>query len=210
MKILSVSDQVDPRLYSKGIKERYQDVAFVISCGDLPYEYLEYILSGLNKPLFFVHGNHDRYKRILEDDTRSFPLGGDNLHGKIIREQSLLLAGVEGSIKYNRKTRYQYTQGEMWSHVLRLVPGLLYNKLVHGRFLDIFVTHAPPRGIHEGKDWTHQGIGAFRWLINTFQPSFHLHGHVHVYRPDTIQETRLGKTLVINTFKSRITEICPG
>ena len=207
MKILSVSDQVDPRIYSEALKERHSDVAFVLSCGDLPYEYLEYIISGLNRPLYYVHGNHDLYKRSNQEETRSLPLGGDNLHRKMYREHGLLLAGVEGSIRYNQKTRYQYTQAEMWSHVLRLVPGLYYNKLVYGRFLDIFVTHAPPKGIHEGEDWTHQGIKAFRWLIDTFQPSYHFHGHIHIYRPDAIVETQIGKTLVINTFQHRVTEI---
>ena len=134
-------------------------------------------------------------------------MGADNLHGKIYREQGLILAGVDGSIRYNRKTRYQYTQGEMWSHIFRLVPGLLYNKLVFGRFLDIFVTHAPPRGVHEGEDWTHQGIKAFRWLIDTFQPAYHFHGHIHIYRPDTVAETRIGKTQVINTFQFKVTNI---
>jgi len=207
MKILSVSDQVDPRIYSEALKERHNDVSFVLSCGDLPYEYLEYITSGLNKPLYFVHGNHDLYKKVKQDNTRSFPLGGDNLHRKIYRKHGLLMAGIEGSIRYNRKTRYQYTQGEMWGHVFRLVPGLLFNKFLYGRFLDIFVTHAPPRGIHEGKDWTHQGIKAFRWLIDTFKPAYHIHGHIHVYRPDTVKETQTGKTLVINTFQSRIIQI---
>jgi len=210
MKILSVSDQVDPRIYSERLNERHNDVAFVLSCGDLPYEYLEYIICGLNKPLFFVHGNHDHYKTVEQDETKSAPSGADNLHRKIYREDGFLLAGVEGCINYNRKSKYQYSQGEMWLHVLRLVPGLLFNRLLYGRFLDIFVTHAPPQGIHEGKDWTHQGIKAFRWLIETFKPAYHFHGHIHVYRPDAVTETRIGKTLVINTFKSRITEIQVG
>ena len=207
MKILSVSDQVDPRIYSQKLKERHNDVSFALSCGDLPSEYLEFIISGLDQPLYFVHGNHDHSKNVEEDETQTYPLGADNLHGKIYREQGLILTGVEGSIQYSRKTKYQYTQGEMWGHVLRLVPGLLYNKLIYGRFLDIFVTHAPPRGVHEGVDWAHQGINAFRWLIDNFQPAYHFHGHIHIYRPDTVIETRIGKTLVINTFESRVTEI---
>ena len=207
MKILSVSDQIDPRIYSNKLKERQNDVAFVISCGDLSNEYLEFIISGLNQPLYFVHGNHDQSKNDEQDETQIHPLGADNLHGKILREQGIILAGVEGSIKYNRKTMYQYTQREMWGHVLRLVPGMLYNKLMYGRFLDIFVTHSPPRGAHEGADWTHQGINAFRWLIDNFQPTYHFHGHIHIYRPDAVRETRIGKTLVINTFQSRVTEV---
>ena len=38
MKILCVSDQIDPLIYSVNIKERYRDVDLVISAGDLPME----------------------------------------------------------------------------------------------------------------------------------------------------------------------------
>lgn len=207
MKILSVSDQVDPRVYNDSLKERYGDVDFVISCGDLSYMYLEFIISVLNRPLYFVHGNHDPSQELNLGEPRSYPLGAENLHRRIIRKHGLLLAGVEGSIQYNRRTPYQYTQRTMWTHVLALVPGLFFNKLRYGRFLDIFVTHAPSRGVLEGEDWTHQGINAFGWLVNTFQPAYHFHGHIHYYRPDAVTEMRVGKTLVVNTYRSRVTEI---
>jgi len=206
MKILSVSDEIDPRIYSDSLAERYGEVDFVLSCGDLSYLYLEYILTVLNRPLYFVHGNHDPLEEINLGEARSCPLGGENLHCRIVRKHGLLLAGVEGSIQYNRKTPYQYTQSNLWTYVLSLVPGLFYNKLRFGRYLDIFVTHAPPRGIHDQDDWTHQGIHAFLWLIKTFQPRFHFHGHIHHYRPDDVTESRLGETMIINTFRSRLTE----
>ena len=206
MRILSISDQVDPRIYSENLKERHGDVSFVISCGDLSYLYLEYVLTTLNRPLYFVHGNHDSVEEINLGEPRSYPLGAENLHRQIYRNHGVLMAGVEGSILYSRKTPYQYTQMQMWNHVIKLIPGLLLNKFLHGRYLDIFVTHAPPSGIHEGSDWTHQGIKAFRWLISTFQPAYHFHGHIHYYRPDAVKETYLGNTLVVNTFRSKITE----
>jgi Icc-related predicted phosphoesterase len=207
MKILSVSDQIDPRIYSDSLKERFSEIDLVISCGDLSYIYLEYIISVLNRPLYFVHGNHDQLEELNHGKSRSYPLGAENLHRRFIRKNGLLITGVEGSIQYNRKTPYQYSQSWMWSHVLSLVPGLFYNKLIYGRYLDIFVTHAPPKGIHEGEDWAHQGINAFSWLIKTFQPNYHFHGHIHYYRPDEITETCLGRTQVINTYRSRLTEL---
>jgi Icc-related predicted phosphoesterase len=207
MKILLVSDQIDPRIYSESLKERCGDVEFIISCGDLSYLYLEFIITTLNRPLYFVHGNHDPLKEISQDEPRSYPLGGENLHRRIIRKHGLLLAGVEGSILYNRRTSYQYSQLAMWDHVLRLVPGMLYNKLRYGRFLDFFVTHAPPKGVHEGGDLTHRGIRAFRWLIDTFKPAYHIHGHIHRYLPDQPKETRVGGTLVINAFGSLLLRV---
>jgi Icc-related predicted phosphoesterase len=209
IKILSISDQVDPLVYSDNLKERYGDVDFVLSCGDLSYMYLEYIITILNCPLYFVHGNHDPVQELNMGEPRSYPFGAQNLHRKIIRKHGLLMAGVEGSIRYNWKTPYQYTQGMMWSHVLRLIPGLIYNKLIHGRYLDIFITHAPSVGVHEGSDWTHQGIKAFRWLVDTFQPEYHFHGHIHYYHPDEVKESQVGKTKVINTYRSWVTEFIP-
>ncbi|MFL7812274.1 MAG: metallophosphoesterase [Anaerolineales bacterium] len=208
-KILAISDQIDPRVYSDSLKDRYGDVDLVISCGDLSYMYLEYVISTLNKPLYFVHGNHDPEEELNLGQPRSYPHGGLNLHLGIYRRHGLLLAGVEGSIQYNRRTPYQYSQAGFWSYVLRLVPGLLYNRLRYGRFLDVFVSHAPPHGFHEGSDWTHQGIKAFRWLLDTFQPTCHLHGHIHLYFPDQARESSLGRTRIINAFQSIVVEI-PG
>ncbi len=206
MKILSISDEVVSFIYSPSVKERFGDVDFVLACGDLPYAYQEYVISLLNIPLYFVHGNHDPELEYGTGKPRSYPLGGINLHRRIVRNHGLLLAGVEGCIRYSRRTLYQYTQREMWSHVLSLLPGLLFNKVIYGRYLDIFITHAPPKGIHEGKDWTHQGIRAFRWLLDTFQPRYYIHGHVHRYRPDTIAETQIGDTIILNTYPYRVTE----
>ncbi|HQL39920.1 MAG TPA: hypothetical protein PKV95_10625, partial [Anaerolineaceae bacterium] len=58
MKILSVSDLEMGFLYSPRIAERFYDVDMIISCGDLPYYYLEYMISMLNIPLYYVRGNH--------------------------------------------------------------------------------------------------------------------------------------------------------
>lgn len=207
IKILAVSDEVDSLVYSPAIQERYGDIDLVISCGDLPYPYLDYIISSLNCPLYYVHGNHDLSRKTSSIEPDTYPLGGENLHRQISREKDLILAGVEGSILYNRKSPYQYPQYKFWDFVLALVPGLLLNKLKYGRFLDIFITHAPPAGIHDRSDWAHRGVKAFRWMIKVFQPAYHFHGHIHLYRPGEVRESTFGKTRVVNTFRSRVLEI---
>jgi hypothetical protein len=60
-------------------------------------------------------------------------------------------------------------------------------------------------------DLPHQGIDAFRWLIQVFKPAYFFHGHIHVYRPDTVTETFVEETRVINTYGFRMTEVdcCP-
>lgn len=203
MKILSVSDIELGLIYSTHIAKRFSDVDVIISCGDLPYYYLEFMISMLDKPLYFVRGNHASKHEYGVGGVRTAPWGAINLHRKVLRAANgLLLAGIEGSLRYNRGP-YQYTQEEMWWMVLSMVPALLVNKLRFGRYLDIFITHAPPWKIGDMEDLPHQGIKAFRWLIKTFQPAYHLHGHIHIYRSDKTEPVRVGRTLVVNTYGYR-------
>ena len=63
MKILSISDIVVPELSEHFDARQFDGVELVLSCGDLPPEYLSTIREQLDAPLYFVRGNHDiRYK----------------------------------------------------------------------------------------------------------------------------------------------------
>lgn len=203
MKILSVSDVEQGIIYSSQIAERFYDVDLVISCGDLPYYYLEYIISSLNVPLYHVRGNHASKVEITEMGQRTEPWGAINLHRRVKQDDTgLLLAGVEGSIQYNYGP-HQYSQSSMWMMVFMMTPALFLNKLLYGRYLDVFVTHASPWKIHDLNDLPHHGVKAFRWFDQVFKPQVHLHGHIHVYRQDTVTQTQYHKTLVMNTYGSR-------
>jgi len=199
MKILVVSDVVDSLVYSPLIRNIYGDVEFVFGCGDLPYYYLEYIVSALDKPVYFVRGNHAHEVEYGEEGPKSHPHGAINLHRRTLRHDGLLLAGIEGSLRY-RPGKYQYTQNEMWGYVFGLIPGMFANKLQFGRYLDILITHAPPWGIHDKSDLPHQGIKAFLWLLKVFKPEYHFHGHIHIYRSDTVISSWFDKTWVINAY----------
>jgi len=206
MKVLSLSDVVIDLVYSARIRSRFSDVGLVLGCGDLPYYYLEYVVSMLDAPVFYVRGNHAHKVEYSEAGPRTEPRGCVNLHRQAHSSRGLLMAGVEGSLRY-RPGPYQYTQAEMWWHVLWLTPALLQNRLLYGRYLDIFVTHAPPWGIHDEPDLPHRGVRAFLWLDRIFRPRYHFHGHIHVYRSDTVTETVLGPTRIINTYGYRETDI---
>ena len=202
MRILSLSDTVVSLIYSPLIRSRHEGVDVILGCGDLPYYYLEYVFTSLEAPLYYVRGNHDKVLEYSSAGQRAGPHGGIDLHCRTVSYKGLLLAGVEGSLRY-RPGPFQYTQAEMWWHVYRLLPGLLRNRLEYGRYLDVFITHAPPTGIHDSDDLPHRGINAFRWLVKVFQPVLHLHGQIHVYYPGAAMETRLGVTRVINTYAWR-------
>jgi uncharacterized protein len=204
IKVLSVSDVVIPFIYSAQIAQRFADIDIGIGCGDLPYYYQEYVVSRLDIPFYFVRGNHSHKIEHTAAGDHNEPQGAIDLHRRVKNYNGLLLAGVEGCGRY-RDGPYQYTQDEMWMHVFLLVPGLLRNRVLTGRYLDVFVTHAPPKGIHDQDDLPHRGINAFRWFLNVFKPAYHFHGHIHVYHPDTITETIYHQTRVINTFGYRET-----
>ncbi len=207
MKILAVSDIELGFLYQPQIRERFSDIDLIIGCGDLPFYYLEYMISILNIPLYYVNGNHVSKTEFTTGGERSSPWGAVNLHKRCLMDDTgVLIAGIEGSLRYNLGS-HQYTQTEMWMHVFSITPRLFFNRVIYGRYLDIFVTHAPPWGIHDQKDLPHQGIRAFRWFNKVFQPTFHLHGHIHIYRNDAVILTQFNKTCIINCFGYREIEL---
>ena len=196
MKILCVSDQIDPLVYSNSIKNRFADVDLILSAGDLPMDYLDFIVSSLNKPLFFVFGNH-HVEKLTENAFEGY--GSIHVGSKICREGGLIIAGLGGSQRYNRGPN-QYSEFQMQVEMIKLIPGLLYNRLFHGRFIDILLTHAPPKGIHDKKDLCHQGFKAFLWFMKTFKPKYLIHGHVHLYGLADVRRTRWMETEVINAY----------
>ncbi|MBI9044476.1 MAG: metallophosphoesterase family protein [Anaerolineaceae bacterium] len=200
MKILAVSDKEEKMLYSPTIANRFKDVSLIIGCGDLSYYYQEYILSMLNVPMYYVRGNHAKIVEYGSGSQRCSPWGALDLHRKCRRtREGVILSGVEGCIRYNRGN-YQYLQSEMWSHVFSLVPSFLLNRMRFGRFIDVFVSHAPPWGIHDEDDLAHHGAKAFRWLLKVFKPAVHFHGHIHIYNSQKATETLFGKTWVVNAY----------
>lgn len=203
MKILAISDIELGQLYQPSVVERFQDVDLIVSCGDLPHYYLEYLVSMLNIPLYYVNGNHTNKVEITTYGEKSYPWGAINLHQRSITDDTgLLISGIQGSLRYNNGA-FQYTQQEMWFQVFNLTTKFMMNKIRFNRFLDIFVSHAPPWKIHDAEDLPHQGIKAFRWLIKVFKPVYHLHGHTHIYRNDSKFITPHINTKIINCYGYR-------
>jgi len=207
MKILAISDEVSDLLYSTRIKDHYSDVDLILGCGDLPFYYLEFIVTMLDAPLYYVPGNHDKPQQYLSDGRIiTHAEGCVDLDARVMEEAPLLLAGLGGCLRYNAEGRHQYSQAEMRQRARQLAPRLWLNRLRHGRWLDILVTHAPPRGIHDDTDLAHTGFEAFLPFMDFYQPRFLLHGHAHVYRSDAITRTRYKQTEVINVYPYRLIE----
>jgi Icc-related predicted phosphoesterase len=208
MRILTVSDEVVPVVYSLNAAQRFRDVALICGCGDLPYYYLEFLVTTLAVPCLYVHGNHDRVEIGADGCEIGEPRGCENIDGRTIEQGGLLLAGLGGSIRYSRDSRYQYSEQEMMLRAWRLMPFLLLNRLRYGRYLDVLLTHAPPLGIHNGPDFPHRGFRAFCWLMDHVQPRYLVHGHIHLsYGFGQISQTWYRQTLVMNTSGFRILTI---
>jgi uncharacterized protein len=205
--ILSVSDEIVPTIYHTSARERFKHVDLVLGCGDLPPSYLEFIVSTLDVPCFYVPGNHDGEPEHTEyGKTLSRPPGCTCIDGRVVRHDGLVLAGLGGSIWYNGGP-YQYSQRVMTARVYALVPRIAWYKRKNGYGLDILITHSPPAGVNDGKG-AHAGFTALRWLIERFPPRYHLHGHIHHnYRMNPHVETTVGSTVVINTSGYRLLTI---
>lgn len=207
MKILLVSDKVIDFLYSPVIADKMSDIDLIISCGDLPTSYLEYMVTVLNKPLYYVFGNHHKEKIWSENGLKSnMPQGCINLDNKIIDFKGLLLGGLEGSYRYSGG-KHQYSEREMCLKTCRLKPRMYINKLLKHRYLDILVTHAPPLGIHDGKDLCHRGFKCFNDFIQKYKPKYLIHGHVHLHGVDNYWMTEVNNTTVINAYGYRVIEV---
>ncbi len=209
--LLTVSDVQSRRIYDAKIKERFSKVNLVLSCGDLPNYYLDFIMSMLNVPMLFVHGNHVNFNSGDPEKKTQPPLGARNLHRKVVylHNYDLIIAGIEGSLRYN-KNAHQYSQLEMWLLVFSMIPRLLWNRLIRGRYLDVFMSHAPAWQINDDNDLAHQGIKAFRWLIEVFKPQVFVHGHVHTYRDQPKKADFYRQTRVYNTCGYQLIDIEDG
>lgn len=198
MKILSVSDRVEPFLYPHFDEDRFRDIELILSCGDVPQEYISFLTTRLNIPLYYVRGNHD-----VRTDGYD-PGGCIDLDGHIAVHRGLRIMGLAGSRWYNGNP-HQYTERQMRSkiHNLRF-------QIWRKGGLDIVITHAPPRHIHDAEDQCHRGFKCFKRLIDKYHPRYFIHGHIHLYNPQAQRTTRVHTTQVVNTYGHYIIELKEG
>jgi len=201
VKILAISDVVLPKMQMADyLHQQFSDVSLLVSCGDMPVWYLDFVGSILSLPLFYVRGNHDT-------SYKSPDPGGDNLHMRIKKYRGYSFAGLEGSIRYNRGA-IQYTEGEMLWNVMRLMPRLLPQRWRRGYGVDVLVTHSPPHGIHDiADDYAHRGFKVFLRAMRWVQPRFLIHGHVDTWDRRLTRETDYAKTKVININPYRVVNL---
>jgi Icc-related predicted phosphoesterase len=188
LKILAVSDFIDKSLTRMVETKTLPPVDLILSCGDMEPEYLSFLRDRLDRPLFYVKGNHDiRY-------TPTNPMGCENIHRRVVTFNKFNILGLEGSMWYNGGAN-QYTEAMMKKQILSLWLTLWRKKPVH-----MIVTHAPPRHIHDKEDLCHRGFDCFNTLIRKYRPAYFIHGHIHrEFDTHSDRITHVNHTQVINT-----------
>ena len=201
MKILCISDRVEPVLHGPQLGSYAKGVEAVISCGDLPFDYLDYILTFLGAPVYYVLGNHDP-----APDSPEHPQGCTPLDGRIVDAGGVVLAGLSGSRLYSGGPN-QYTERQMRRRVRALSTRIRCRRLAGRPKPQVFVTHSPPFGLGDREDQAHVGFESFLGLIDRHEPFLWLHGHVHLYGPERQRVVSRGKTKLVNVFGHRILEV---
>ena len=201
MKLLAVSDKTVDYLYASNVRQQLPDIDLLVGCGDLPWYYLDFLFSAMDVPLVYVKGNHDADPQHLSDGRVLESVdGGIDLHGKVKMVKGLLVAGIEGSMRYRPSAPLMYTERAMRWQLFLLGLRLTLAQQRYRKRLDLLVTHSPPFGIHDEEDRPHIGFKVFLPFMRHFKPRYLLHGHVHRIGPDVVSQTQYFNTTVINVF----------
>ena len=186
----------------------------VLSAGDLPWDYIEYVASCVDVPVVFVPGNHDP---AVEHSRRNWlglslrdeafedgphPLGATNADRRVVEAAGLRIAGLGGCVRYKAGPN-QYSQREYQRLARRLL-----RRARRGGPVDVLLTHTPPLGLGDGDDQPHEGIDALHPVLERLQPSWHLHGHVHPYG-QRMPDRAVGPTTIRNVIPWCMVEIEP-
>lgn len=194
MRILLVSDIESRHLWDFFQPDNFKDIDLIISCGDLKAEYLNFLVTMVKAPLYYVPGNHDT--RYLVQP----PEGCKCIDNRLVTFKDIRIIGLGGSMKYG-DLPYLYTEREMKKKINKLKLNLFFNK-----GFDILVTHAPASGINDQDDLCHKGFKCFNKLLDKYSPKYFVHGHVHLNYGIKPRIAAYNNTTVINAYNYYILE----
>ena len=197
MKILAIADEESAYLWDYYQPGRLSGIDLILSAGDLKSDYLTFLVTMANRPLYYIHGNHDATY------TRRPPEGCECIEDRIVTVNGVRILGLGGARIYSGGP-HQYTERQMARRIRKLRW-----KLFRAGGVDIVLTHAPPAGYGDAEDIAHRGFEAFLPLLDKYRPAYLIHGHVHKnYSAHSFQrETRYGETTILNAAGRTIIEI---
>src|SRR5262245_31253210 len=135
MRILAVADVVDAALSAEFAPHwRGARIYLIVSCGDLPRDYLSALAAQFGCPLFYVPGNHDG------SYAYELPEGCQSIDDRLVCWQGLRIVGLGGAPWYNGGPE-QYRDWTMSLRALVLRP-----RIWRAGGVDLVVAHAPHAG----------------------------------------------------------------
>ena len=87
MKILVVADEECRSLWNYYSPEKLKGVDLIIGCGDLKADYLEFLMTMANVPVYYVRGNHD------SSYVKKPPLGCICIDDKVVTYKGVRIMG---------------------------------------------------------------------------------------------------------------------
>ena len=196
MKLLLISDEEDRYLWDHYQPGCLSGIDMILSAGDLKSVYLSFLVTMANKPLLYVHGNHDN----LYDKYP--PEGCECIDDRLVTVNGLRILGLGGSQRY-KEGPYQYTERQMAWRIRKLE-----RKIKKAGGVDIVLTHAPLRGYGDMDNLVHRGFEAFQPLLDKWKPRYLVHGHVHLsYGARQPRVQQYGETTLINACGKYTLEI---
>ena len=196
MRVLLVGDEESKYLWDHYRPDMIGRIDLILSTGDLKAEYLEFLVTMLSCPCYYVHGNHD------EKYIKNPPGGCDSAEDTVVRFNGLRIMGLGGCAAY-KKAEFHYTERQMSRRARRL-----RFKLLRSGGVDIILTHAPAAGYEHTDSFAHRGFDVFNRLIDRYHPAYFIHSHVHLsYGANIPVKSRRGSTTIINACGWQVLEL---
>ncbi len=169
------------------------EVDLIILTGDIthfgPSKLCEDILNEIclfNVPTLAIPGNCDPagiYKEIENS-------GAINIHNRTMIIKNIGICGFGGSNPTPFNTPLEFEEMQIYQELEKLM------KQIENQQVKILVTHAPPYNTKTDliPSGDHVGSTGVRKIIEEFQPSLNLCGHIH----ESIDIDKIGNTIIVN------------
>jgi hypothetical protein len=203
MKVLALADRADPALTVERLREIRPDLA--VSCGDVPFDHLEFVVSALDKPLLYVPGGSDPdlssprgfeaglasvaapgemigYEHLY--GARPGPPGCTNIDRRAAEVGDLRVAGLGGSTVAGPSGANRLTEGTLARRARRL-RWRSRRPAWRRRAVTLLVSHMPPAG------GPAPGSATVRRLVETLSPELAVHGLGEAGEEWSIGDTRV-------------------
>ena len=202
MKILAVTDlhgNFQPII--NYLKKNQVDL--IVLAGDItnfgPSELGEEILNEISSfdiPVLAIPGNCDPEQIHGKLDSSK----AVNIHGRSVVVKNMGICGFGGSNPTPFNTPLEFEEIEIYDEAKKAIENIKNHEIT------LIVTHAPPYGTKADilPSGEHAGSKSIRRLIEEYQPSLNICGHIHESRGTD----KIGDTLVVNPGKMSDGQAC--